>query len=366
MNRFDALRLICRIISFGTKEDDLALADKVSNSAIDWPLVIEVASSYYVATTIYPSLQRKSLLDKIPEDVRDYFEGVYQLNGERNHLLRLSTIEVSLTLNSIDVEPLLLKGMANVISGVYDDPAVRIMNDIDILVPKERLTKCVDAMHGAGYQELKNHETEQHHYPPMAKEGSPAAIEIHTEIASIQYAGVASGKDMLRDSKKVEKEGGAKMLLASPTHRVIHNILHSQLHHGSVHPMYVHQMYDLALLEKKYGESVDWSSVERCFAKGKYSGSLKIYISLKRQLFDHSERKRGTKNSFSDAIFLWHLGKLVNSPGYYRASAVVDHYIKIYHRLKIGGEARKNLFTIAMKGKTWTEHFSRIFSMFKG
>lgn len=285
MNSFETLIFICRILSYQGEKEDKKLEEDIAGSNIEWPVVIEIASVYYLSAAIYPSLSRKGLLDFIPPEVRDYFLGVLELNRERNQKLRDQTVVFSALLNEIDVEPLLLKGMANIVLGVYEDPGIRLMNDIDAMVPEERLIDCVEKLQNAGYQDLYELGPDRHHYSPMGHPDEIGALELHTRPVVAVFGAIVPTKRMWLDSESIEVDG-ATVRIASATQRVLHNIVHMQLQHGAHHPMYFHQMYDLALIRKASEAEIDWPLVERSFKEGKQPGALQIYLAnTERYLF---------------------------------------------------------------------------------
>jgi ABC-type proline/glycine betaine transport system ATPase subunit len=79
----------------------------------------------------------------VPADTLDFFDGVATLNRQRNEKIHAEAINLALILNRMDIVPVLLKGGANLLSGLYADSAHRMMTDLDVLVPAQRLLDCV-------------------------------------------------------------------------------------------------------------------------------------------------------------------------------------------------------------------------------
>ena len=74
----------------------------------------------------------------VPEDVREYFEAAAALNARRNELMQRGLARVVGLLNAIDIEPMPLKGAAHLAEGLYPEPSLRLLGDVDILIPSNR------------------------------------------------------------------------------------------------------------------------------------------------------------------------------------------------------------------------------------
>ena len=55
--------------------------------------------------------------------------------------------EVKDALNAIGIEPVLLKGAAHLVGGVYPAPSLRVVGDLDVLVPEERVKTAAETLH---------------------------------------------------------------------------------------------------------------------------------------------------------------------------------------------------------------------------
>ena len=62
----------------------------------------------------------------------------------------LSSSSVAAALNEIDIVPVALKGAIRLVDGLWPDPALRFMHDLDLLVPADGLWRGAAAADGAG------------------------------------------------------------------------------------------------------------------------------------------------------------------------------------------------------------------------
>ena len=139
MDRVAAFDLLCACLAVdGTPRLD---------DTTDWPALVRVASSALVATNLRRAFADKGLTDSLPEDVGQYFEGVYELNAQRNAQLTAQFEAAATAMNAAGITPLVLKGMANLADGVYADPGERTIGDVDLLVPTAQLIAARDAQH---------------------------------------------------------------------------------------------------------------------------------------------------------------------------------------------------------------------------
>ena len=278
---YKTLQFICSILSF--QEEKEGLRQKVEQID-DWPAVIKCSTYYLMAPAFYWSLRRHDLLDSVPEDIREYFEGMYDLNRMRNKSMENQTVDLCRILNSIGVQPLLLKGMANVFSGVYEGAGLRSIGDIDIVVPETKVNQCVEAMKTANYECDSGHNF-AHHAPPLYHEKYESSVEIHhCDIVAIQYRAIIPAQEMWDASKLYETEGAA-MRIPSATSRALHNVVHAQMQHGFVHVKYVQQMYDMVVFREVYGDEIDWELIWSRYKNNGHGGAMNTYLSIAEKLF---------------------------------------------------------------------------------
>lgn len=69
--------------------------------------------------------------DAIPEVAARHLRALHRLNGGRDTHLNEQAMAIASALKRIGVVPVFIKGSAGLLSGRYDDPAVRVMSDVD-------------------------------------------------------------------------------------------------------------------------------------------------------------------------------------------------------------------------------------------
>jgi hypothetical protein len=137
--RLVALDFITNCLSvLGTPEVSDTLLAVIKSKHFNWKTVVNIANTQLVTPALWVALMKKELVEWMPFDICEYLRELHRLNTVRNDHLRVQIIEAVRQLNSINVEPILLKGSASLFVKTFDDPGSRIMANIDILVPKKR------------------------------------------------------------------------------------------------------------------------------------------------------------------------------------------------------------------------------------
>ena len=104
---------------------------------IDYKKFVKISSSHLIIPLIYSRLKRKNYINYLPQDLRSYLNQIYCLNRERNEILVNEVKEISKILNSHMINHVFIKGVSNIFSQIYQDPAERMVGDIDFLIEKK-------------------------------------------------------------------------------------------------------------------------------------------------------------------------------------------------------------------------------------
>src|SRR5688572_31561900 len=136
------LDLLCRCLA---DADDGDLAPLLTGPGVPWGRLLDLANVTRVSPALHWRLAQRGLLAHIVDEAREYLAGVAELNELRNdkHLDQLAA--VGRLLNGAGIRPILLKGAASVVSGLYPIAGARHMADIDVLVPPAGLDHALRA-----------------------------------------------------------------------------------------------------------------------------------------------------------------------------------------------------------------------------
>lgn len=214
--------------------------------------MVWVSTNNLVFPALHLQLKRAGLLELLPTDLMEYMEEFTGTNRERNRQILKQVQEVTSILNQHAIAPIYIKGTANLLQGLYDDMAERMMGDIDLLVGEKDLFRAVEALKADGFycpDEFHPGQVMRHrHYPPMVKDGCQAAVEIHHRLLEppmTKHFNYSHVKDSL-----VPLKGPGRAFVLSKSRQVLLNLLVSVMHERRTadRTFNLRQVYDLFLL----------------------------------------------------------------------------------------------------------------------
>ncbi len=235
MDRFDALRLIALLLGPSRLPADAGGA--FAAGRVDWERLAEVASHHLVTPALKVRLGQRALDDHVPEDFREYLDAIHQLNLARNEELAdlLHCVLVHFANENIPV--VLLKGAISLTQDLYPEPGMRMMSDLDLLVPHAEAARAFALLQAAGFRSWRdttrralpeNH----HHLTELVNETLVAAqVELHTEPVARRCGGTLPAEQVFADAVAYRWRD-RDILIPSLAHRILHNVLHSQLADG--------------------------------------------------------------------------------------------------------------------------------------
>jgi hypothetical protein len=225
------LDLLCRCLSAAQRRRrlDAASAAALVDPAADLVGLAGLAGRHCITPMLAACAADPELRQRLPEDFCLYLEFVHAENSRRNHALRRQLAQAAACLNGIGIEPLLLKGAIRLVDGLYPDPSWRFMRDVDLLVPRDRLSDAVARMASLGYRFTRDAASwpEQHkHLPPLARDGDAAVVEIHADLLPDRQE-LCPAEEMLARSRPVDLDG-ARVRVPDPADQLAHLIGHDR------------------------------------------------------------------------------------------------------------------------------------------
>ena len=117
---------------------------------VDWDTVVKVSTSHYVFPAIYCNFKRADFLKYLPADLVDYMKHITNLNRDRNTQILQQAHELNSLLLANKIIPMFLKGTGNLLVGIYEDIAERMVGDIDFIFSKEDYPKAITILREFG------------------------------------------------------------------------------------------------------------------------------------------------------------------------------------------------------------------------
>jgi hypothetical protein len=215
----------------------------------DWEAIVEVANRTLLTPGLFDALSRASRLDVLPDEERTYLDFIHGCNLERNTRLRTQLVEAVGRLNSVGVEPTLLKGAVRLFCDPDGRLGSRMTRDLDLNVDEHEAEAAMKCLVDIGYQDLV--ETRG-----MGRPQDVGALELR------QRPGAGSAAYLRREHDKppvIVERAGVRVKIPSPTSRALHWIVHDLIKEGDYWRgrIDIRHLYDLAELARTE-EGVDW------------------------------------------------------------------------------------------------------------
>lgn len=293
--RLVALDFIARCLGLrNAPQDNENLHSTMVSGRLDWSTVLAITNIQKITPALWVALRNRRLVEHLPAGAREQLFKSYLLNTFKNKDFREQAIEAVRRLNAIGVEPILLKGSASLFVKTFDDPGSRVMVDLDILVPRESAEECWNALRTLGYLPIEDnpyfyvdYQGSHHHLRPLYRPGKQGTIEIHKDVLPASAARILPTALIWTQSEPVVNEYGIALRVPSPTHRVLHNLLHSDLI-NETHArgrLALRSLYELALMQALYRECLDWETIRRLMDQGGQARVLRASLYLAHRYF---------------------------------------------------------------------------------
>jgi len=226
---------------------------QLKSTSIAWDAVVKVSTAHYVFPALYCNLKRADFLQYLPQELVSYMEHITDINRGRNKQIILQAKELNTLLLANKITPIFLKGTGNLLAGIYDDIAERMVGDIDFIFSKQDYPKAISILREFGYSEV--HKSKYYfpdvnkHYRRLQKKNSIAAIEIHKDFLDIKkYIKEFNYSFVKKDSQIIN---GVNVL--SYANKLNLSIIANQINDDGFYykRMVLRNAYDVFLLSKK-------------------------------------------------------------------------------------------------------------------
>jgi len=253
---------------------------------VSWELLISASSRHYVTPALAWCAQQAH---DVPVDVRDYLDAVLRLNGMRNELLMDALARLVGALNGIAIEPVLLKGAARLIEGIYPAPGLRVLGDLDVLIPQERAEDAATALGDIGFTASGPVPENHHHLPVFCDPVTEAGVELHTGAVHRCSETIMPRAWFLEGTREAVFRG-ARIRLLDATRSIGHNVVHDQLDHERYAGQRVElrQLLDLVVMRARHEDEIDWRELDRRFSAADLGQVLATYLRFAEELFGQS------------------------------------------------------------------------------
>lgn len=254
LRRVRALGTLCSILGRSHPEG------RVDLTPAEWTDVLAVADELKVLPGLYRAVRETGLVP--PSGAATLLRRQHTANAARNLAFSHRLHTVVAVLGTSGITPLLFKGSLSLVDGSVSDIGWRWMADLDIVVPESMLAEAIAQLHANGFTALPLAHAWSHEVVVTHPE-LPGAIELHVGLGGKTTASVLPIDEVLAAGDLVEV-GDMTVRAPSPTHQVLHCILHAAAsdRNHRVGGLPLRQLLTLVDLVKFHGPAIDWVEID--------------------------------------------------------------------------------------------------------
>jgi hypothetical protein len=188
-----------------------------------------------VTPSLAGSLRRQGVWDDLPTEIGDYLDVIRELNLERNRTHLQALTEIARALNTLGLEPLLLKGANALVPNAYPGAEDRMIGDLDLWLPEAAHPAATAALGELGYRVaeeswqfmLPRDRQTHHHGIPLLHETQPVKVELHQRLVHYRKDHELVAKHL--SVRRVELAPNVTVQVPDILSRLRHNFLHAQI-----------------------------------------------------------------------------------------------------------------------------------------
>ena len=330
MNYKETLFFIAKSLTISLEEknrDEIELILKTTD--VDWDAVVKVSTAHYVFPALYCNLKRADFLQYLPHELVSYMEYVTRINRGRNEQIIAQAKDLNSLLLDNNIRPIFLKGTGNLLAGIYDNIAERMVGDIDFIFSKEDYIKAILVLRESGYSDTskyKYHFPSTKHYRRLQKENNIAAIEIHKELLLEKYTNEFNYSFVEKDSQ-VKSE----VTVLSYANKLNLSIIANQINDDGFYykTIALRNAYDVFLLSKKTNAKDAMNTLDRL------KHPLNCFLAACYEVFDRVDSLECNKTTKTASYLSEFNSQLTNSITIRTQSKFIKIYLFIKLRVNI-------------------------------
>ena len=243
----------------------------------------------------------------ISAEIRDKLTQALKENTGLKLQIKAQAIKLTRALNAVGIEPIFLKGTAQLLTNSNLAVGFRKQVDIDLLVRPGQIEATCEALKHEGYRFYNAYGDSQetfndtaraltlgahhHHLPPMVKEGYSATLEIHKHPLRRRFDRALPVKQLLESTLSCDSHG-AKFLVPTPDLQLLQLTLGDFIHDGYAarFDFPVRAGHDYIAFINQYADNA--GAYSQTGADSRFNSSLPLFEQLVTEFMGLSEEKR--------------------------------------------------------------------------
>lgn len=199
-------------------------------SLAEWDLVVRQARRANVLARIAALAQAHGAWDAVAPAPRRHLASALALATRQQRELRFEVAQIARALQPTGLPVVLLKGGAYALAGLQASLG-RMVSDVDILVPRERLADVETALMMAGWVHTNHDDYDQRYYrtwmhelPPMRHLQRGTVLDVHHALVPATARARPSTQRLLQAALALPGQSGVRVL--APHDMVLHSAAH--------------------------------------------------------------------------------------------------------------------------------------------
>jgi len=239
---------------------------------LDWAYIYGTASFHMIAQALYFNLAERGEIQAVPSEIRLKLKRLFHGNLSRNLGLKKKVREILQAIEENGMPVIVLKGAA-LLDRIYENPALRQMLDLDILVQKKDRHRVFEILQSLGYTIQKPYDGPGHdrwfehfcyHLRPLISPDKKLVVEIHWDLIRHDvlshypfYGGLIIEDFWANGIMEGETEGERGKIL-KPEYNLLHLSLHNIAHQLQMANFNMNNLRDMYHLLDHYENRLDW------------------------------------------------------------------------------------------------------------
>jgi hypothetical protein len=260
IQEFDPLKVLLNLLAPDPAQDEhFSLLSQMDTE--QWSMLIDEVYQQSIAPLFYTLLVNLNNSHGFEIPQKEKLHQTHVSTAAKNMLILYETEMILVALQLAGIPAAGLKGIY-LLENVYPDIGARSMSDVDLLVKKQDLPKCLAVMHELGYQantyfSLADKNIDTKHVPPMEKSGSPL-VEVHWTLLE-EDEPFTINADALWERVVPAQIANVDALALGVEDLVLHLCLHMTYQHYL--QLGLRGLLDIAMVIHKFQAQIDWGKL---------------------------------------------------------------------------------------------------------
>ncbi|MBN1869567.1 MAG: nucleotidyltransferase family protein [Candidatus Omnitrophica bacterium] len=252
------------------------------NGPINWKKIMETANRHGVSLFLYAALTKLGNQDSCPPQIYGHLKSSFYASVNRMIRLEQETLRIQEAALREHIAFIPFKGLA-LAHTVYPNPALRAMDDVDILVKEDQFSAFVTLLNQMGYAPPLNELDPVNPTAPLTRiSADNFGISIDVHRALVPDRPIKISLPIWKRAKEISVDH-QKMLALSEEDTFLSLALHLRRH---LRRLTLKFIVDIAELLKKAGAGLDWEYIKEHSKNNHICRTVYLALYLSKDLLD--------------------------------------------------------------------------------